>query len=312
MPQTTSNTAAAAQTYYKKTSQGFLRARLYIQQLGTKEQIDRWSGQTISTWRPQPVAAQTNPLTEGTAPADISIATNTYVATLLQYGAYVKITDLLEITGRSSFMDVAARVLGYNAAQTLDVVTQNEMLATWTQLYANNKTAGNIDAGDTLTAQQIRRLRKIMLFNNVEPGDDGLFKWVLSPDQAYDLFSDDKVGSLLDVRRRATNVTESIWKGEMTKFEGFRILASSLIGTTQVNGTTVYQSLVAGPDALLNVDVESMPWSLFIVSSDQVNQANPLAQIGTVGWKATYTAQDISDGVRAFVLNSAVSEQTFA
>ena len=116
---TTGNVSAAAMTFYKKRSQSFLRKKLYVQKLGTQEEIDRYSGQVLSTWRPIPVAAQTTALTEGTAPADIAITTSTYTATLQQWGAYVKISDLLEVTGRSSMMDVATKVLGYKPVSSI-------------------------------------------------------------------------------------------------------------------------------------------------------------------------------------------------
>ena len=310
---TTGNVTAAAMTYYKKRSQSFLRKKLYVAKLGTQEEIDRYSGQTLSTWRPIPVAAQTTALTEGTAPSDITISTSTYTATLQQYGAYVKISDLLEVTGRSSMMDVATKVLGYNAALTLDTVTMNVILAAWTVLYANNKTAATIDAGDVITAQQIRRIRKVFQAKDVMPGDDDLYNWIIHPDQGYDLDIDPALGGTLDVMRRAMggNQSDGIWTGELTRLAGFRILTSSNILTTQVNGITVYQSIAGGPDALLNVDVESMPFSLFVSPATNVNAANPLAQVGTVGWKATYAAQDISDGIRGFIVESAASEQTF-
>ncbi|MBU6231469.1 N4-gp56 family major capsid protein [Patescibacteria group bacterium] len=311
---TTGNVSAAAMTFYKKRSQSFLRKKLYIAKLGTMEQIDKNSGQLLSTWRPVPLAPQTNALTEGTAPADINITTNTYSATLLQYGAYVKISDLLEVTGRSSMMDVASKVLGYNAALTLDTVTYAVVLANWTQLFANNTTAATMTAGDVMSATQIRRLRKIFQAKDVMPGEDDLYNLILHPDQYYDLDIDDKVGSFLDVARRSgpTGASDAVWVGEMTRFSGFRVLGSSNIQVTQIaNGTTVYQAVAGGPDALLNVDLETMPFSLFVSPATNVNAANPLGQVGTVGWKATYTASDISDGVRGFVVNSAVSEQTF-
>lgn len=310
---TTANVSAATMTFYKKKSQSFLRKKLYISKLGTMEQIDENSGQVLSTWRPVPVAAQTTALTEGTAPADINITTNTYSATLLQYGAFVKISDLLEVTGRSSMMDVAVKVLGYNAALTIDSVTLGVILPAWTILYANNRTAGTITAGDVITAQQVRRLRKIFQAKDVQPGDDELYNWILHPDQFYDLDIDDKLGGTLDVARRAMQggQSDAIWVGEMTRFAGFRLLASTNIPMTQTNGVTVYQSLAGGPDALLNVDVETMPFKLFVSPATNVNAANPLGQLGTVGWKATYTAMDISDGIRGFQVQSAVSEQTF-
>ena len=314
MVMTTSTVSAGPMTYYKRRSQSWRRSRLFLDKIGTREKLDRYSGQTLSTWRPIPAAAQTTALTEGTAPADITIATSTYTTTLQQWGAFVKISDLLEITGRSSMMDVCSKILGYNCAQTIDTVTLNVMLSSWTDIYVNNKTSATINAGDTMTAQQLRRMRKLFAAKNVANDDTNLYNLVLHPDVFYDLSIDDKVGSTLDVARRSVSGGDSqgIWNGEVTRFAGFRIMESANIPYTQSqSGVTVYQNVVAGADALLNVDTENMGFQLFAVPASEVNQANPLAQIGTVGWKATYAACDISDGVMGYIMESAVSEITY-
>lgn len=314
MAMTTATVSAGPMTYYKRRSQSWRRSKLFLDKIGTREKLDRYSGQTLSTWRPIPAAAQTTALTEGTAPADITIATSTYSTTLQQWGAFVKISDLLEITGRSSMMDVCAKVLGYNCAQTIDTVTLNVILGAWTTIYANNKTAATLNAGDIITATQIRRMRKLFAAKNVANDDTNLYNWVLHPDQFYDLSTDDKVGSTLDTARRAVSGGDSqtIWNGEVTRFSGFRLMESANIPQAQAQGGfPVYQSVVAGADALLNVDTENMGFQLFAVPASEINQANPLAQIGTVGWKATYAACDISDGVMGYILESPVSEITY-
>lgn len=308
---TTATVSAAVMTKYKKRAQSFLRKRLYINKIGTQERIDKYSGQVLSTWRPVNLAAQTSSLTEGTAPAEVSITTSTYTATLLQYGAFVKISDLLEVTGRSSMMDLAAKQLGYNAALTLDQLAYTEAL-NFTAHYANNSTSTTITGADVLTAQELRRLAKKFMANDVNPGDDDLYNIIVHPDQLYDLWSDDKVGGALDVARRSItdNQSEAIWRGEISRLHGFRILQSSQISSTTVNSVTCFRAIAAGPDCMLNVDVESMPFTLFVNPASNINISNPLGQIGSVGWKATYVAKDISDGKRGFVVYSAVSELT--
>lgn len=314
---TTATVSAAAMTFYKKKAQSFLRKRLYINKIGTQERIDRNSGQVLSTWRPVNLAAQTTPLTEGVAPSEVSITTTTYTATLLQYGAFVKISDLLEVTGRSSMMDIAAKQLGYNAALTLDALAYAECL-NFTAYYAGNKTLATIDSGDIMTLQELRRLSKRFMAKDVNPGDDDLYNFIGHPDQLYDIWQDDKVGGMLDVARRSitNNESEGIWRGEITRVAGFRVLQSSQITTTTLSTTngdlTAYQAIAAGPDCLLNVDVESMPFTLFVNPASNITIGNELGQVGSVGWKATYVAKQISDASapRGYVVYSPVSELT--
>lgn len=309
---TTSTVTAAVMTKYKKRAQTFLRKRLYMNKLGTQERIDKFSGQTLSTFRVNNLTANTSSLSEGTAPSEVSITTTTYTATLLQYGAFVKISDLLEVTGRSSMMDVASKQLGYNAALSLDALMYNVITANAFARYANNSNAGNFDASCVLNAQELRRLMRQFMAADVNPGDDDLFNFVGHPDCIYDLNIDDKVGGVLDVARRAitNNESEAIWKGEITRLAGFRILQSSQITTTTVNGVSAYQNIALGPDAVLNVDVELMPFHLFVNPASNISLANPMGQVGSVGWKATYVAQWISETAqpRGYLLYTASSE----
>jgi N4-gp56 family major capsid protein len=311
---TTATVSAAVMTKYKKRAQSFLRKRLYMNKLGTMEKIDKNAGQTLSTFRVNNLTAQTSSLTEGTAPSEVSISTTTYTATLLQYGAFVKISDLLEVTGRSSMMDVSSKQLGYNAALTLDALMYNVLVSNAPAHYANNSTSGTFDAACVMTAQELRRLAKKFQAKDVNPGEDDLYNIILHPDCLYDIQVDDKVGGMLDVMRRAVtdNESEAIWKGEMTRLAGFRILQSSQITTTTVGSVTAYQNIAVGPDAVLNVDVESMPFNLFVNPSSNVSLANPLGQVGSVGWKATYVAQWISETAnpRGYLVYSTASEPT--
>ncbi len=296
---TTATVSAAAMTLYKKRAQTFLRSRLYFNKMGTMETIGRNQGQTLSTFRVDNLAAQTSPIGEGTAPAEVSLTTTTFSALVLQYGAFVKITDLLEVTGRSSIMDIASKQLGYNAALTLDTLTYAEFLAGATAYYAGNTTAGTIGAGNVLTATDLRRLTAKLLASNVNPGEDDLFNTVIHPNVAFDFQSDTQVGGYLDLNRRIPS--ENVWKNELGRIAGHRLLQSSQVGTATVNGVLCYKNITAGPDSLLNIDVDGLPFNLFVNPANNINISNPLGQIGSVGWKATYVAKFIgTDGPRAY------------
>ncbi len=297
----------AAQTFYKKRAQDFLRKRCYFNKLGTQERIDKNGGQILSAWRIDNESAQTTALTEGTAPSELALATTLFTATILQYGAFAKISDLVEVTGRSSTMDRASEQLGYNAALTLDTLARNELRDGATALYANNTASGTITNADVFTTKELRRIFRKFTSNDVNPGEDDLFNCVVHPNQAYDIFTDDKVGSWVDINKRVAG--DNLWKNELGRMAGFRVLYSSQIDTSSVNGITAYNAIACGPNAFMNVDLEGMPFRLFVNPSANITMGNELGQVGSVGWKASYVAKYIgTDGPRAYKVVSAVSE----
>ncbi len=311
---TTATVTAAIMTKYKKRAQSFLRKRLYLNRLGTEEEINRYEGQTLSTFRVDNQTAQTSALTEGTAPAEIQITTTTFTTTLQQFGAFVKISDLLEVTGRSSMMDQVSKQLGYNAALTLDTIMRNEFYSNATDHFANNKADGTIGAADVFNAKELRRLGRKFKAKDVNPGDDGCFNIVLHPDQEYDLQIDTDAGGWMDILKRKdmSDKDGGVWNGESGKLAGFRIIYSSQITkVAAASGQDVFRAIASGPDAIMNVRLSAMPFMLFVNPSSNITISNPLGQLGSVGWKATYAAKYIGDdGPRSYIVKSAVSEET--
>ncbi len=311
---TTSTYTAAAMTKYKKRAQSFLRKRLYLNRLGTEEEIGANEGQVLSMYRVDNQTAQTSALTEGTAPSEISITTTLFSATLAQYGAFSKVSDLLEVTSRSRTMDQLSKQFGYNAALTLDTLMRNELYSNATDHFANNTSDATIGATDVFNAQELRRLARKFKANDVNPGDDGCFNIVLHPDQEYDLQIDTSGGGWMDILKRKDQSGKDggVWNGESGKLAGFRILYSSQIDSVAAaSGQTVFRALACGPDAAVNISLDSMPFNLFVNPASNITISNPLGQLGSIGWKATYVAKYIgTDGPRAYVVKSAVSEQS--
>ena len=300
----------AAQTLYRKKAFDFLRKDLRFHQSGLMESIPKNGGQVISTYRLDNLSAATSALTEGTAPSEVQVAGTTFSATLAQYGNFAKVTDLLEISGRSDTMEQFSRQFGYNGALSVDTLTYNEYLNA-TAHFANNYNSGNMGPDAYVTSKEIRRLGKKFRANNVRPNDDGYYNLFLHPDCEFDVVTDDNFGSVIDLQKRVGDQNEVLWKGVAGTYGGFKVYTTSLITTTATgtNGQTAYRNIATGYGALLNVGLGGMPFQLFVNPSSNVNISNPLAQLGSVGWKATYVAKLIgTDGPRAYRVLATASE----
>lgn len=306
---TTTSFTAAAQILYRKKALDFLRKNLYFHQSGLMEKFGRNQGQTISVYRINNLAAATSALGEGTAPSEVQVTSTLFTATLAQYGNWVKVTDLLEVTGRSSIMDQFSKQLGYNGALSIDTLTYNEYLSGATAFYSNGTNSGSFAANSYFTSKDLRRLSKLFRATSVPTFDDGFYSMYLHPDCEFDITTDNLFGGVTDLQKRDANDIK--WKNVVGTYGGFRVYVTSLIdNTATVNSVTgVYQNLAVGYGALMNVDADGLPFNLFVNSSSNVTISNPLAQIGSIGWKATYVAKYIgTDGPRAYNAYATASE----
>lgn len=304
---TTSSFTAAAQTLYRKKALDFLRKNLYFHQSGLMEKFGRNQGQTISVYRIDNLSAATSALGEGTAPSEVQMTSTLFSATLAQYGNWVKVTDMLEVTGRSNVMEQFSRQLGYNGALSIDTLTYTEYLSGATAFYSNGTDSNSFAANSYFTSKDIRRLSKLFRATNVPTFDDGFYSLYLHPDCEFDIMTDDLFSGVSDLQRRDANDVK--WKNVAGTYGGFRCYTTSLVSTATVNSQTAYQNLAVGYGALINVDADGLPFNLFVNPSSNVTISNPLAQLGSIGWKATYVAKYIgTDGPRAYKAYATASE----
>ena len=300
---------AAAQILYRKKALDFLRKSLYFHQSGLMEKFGRNQGQTISVYRIDNLSAATSALGEGTAPAEVQMTSTLFTAVLAQYGNWVKVTDMLEVTGRSNVMEQFSRQLGYNGALSIDTLTYNEYLSGATAFYSSGTNSGTFAANSYFTSKDIRRLSKLFRATNVPTFDDGFYSLYLHPDCEFDVVTDNLFGSVTDLQKR--DASDVKWKNVAGTYGGFRVYTTALVDNTasinSIPGT--YQNLAVGYGALMNVDADGLPFNLFINPSSNVTISNPLAQLGSIGWKATYAVKYIgTDGPRAYKCYAQASE----
>jgi N4-gp56 family major capsid protein len=306
---TTSSFTAAQQTLFKKEALDWLRKNLYFHQSGLMEKIGKNQGQVISVYRIDNLSAATSTLTEGTAPSEVQMTSTLFTATLAQYGNWVKVTDMLQVTGRADSMQQFGRQLGYNGALSVDTLTYTEYLSGATAFYANGTDSGTFAANSYFTSKDIRRLAKLFRATEVSTYDDGMYALYLHPDCEFDVNTDNQFGGVVDLQRRAEQDIK--WKNVVGTYGGFRVYTTSLITTATVNEQTAYQNLAVGYGALMNVHVDGLPFNLFVNDPSNVTISNPLGQLGSIGWKATYAAKFIgTDGPRAYKVYATASEPT--
>jgi len=304
MPDLTTRTQIPAEinNFYSRTLLDRATPSLLHNRFAQVKDIPRKGGTNVIKFRRYGVlAAATTPLTEGVTPAGKQLSTTELTATVLQYGDYITVPDIVDMQSYDPVLTgVAEDLLGDQAGLTLDQLCRNIIAAGTTVQWASTATdRATVGAAMKLNRAEVREMVRTLRGNNAKPvmrminPSTGYnttpvgksFIGIVSEDSLYDLedavgwvpvekypnksnVMDDEVGSVGNVRFLMTT--------EAKTFAGTLV---TTVHATLIFGTRAYaQSRISG-EALKN-----------IVKPLGAGQ-DPLNQRATSGWKATYVAR---------------------
>lgn len=111
-------------TYYSDYLIDMAEPELVHDQFGQKHPIPKNGGKTIEFRKWSPLPKQLTPLTEGVTPDGQKLDVSAITATVAQYGGYVELSDILQLTAIDNNLVQATRLLGSQAGRTLDTITR--------------------------------------------------------------------------------------------------------------------------------------------------------------------------------------------
>ena len=118
------NLAPEIKTYYSDYLIQLAEAQLVHDQFGQKRNIPSGNGKSIEFRQFTPLAKITDALVEGVTPDGQALDTSTITATVKQYGGYVVITDILDLTAIDNIKTEAVQLIGSQAGRSLDTVVR--------------------------------------------------------------------------------------------------------------------------------------------------------------------------------------------
>ena len=98
---TSAGLSAEMKTYYDLELITLAEAELVHDQFGQKRDIPKNGGKSIEFRQFDPLPEATEPLTEGVTPDGQAMSAKTVTATLKQYGGYITLSDMVQLTARS-------------------------------------------------------------------------------------------------------------------------------------------------------------------------------------------------------------------
>jgi len=249
------------------------------------------------------LSAAITALTEGVTPAGSELSTTELTATVLQYGDYITVTDIVDMQSYDPVLyGVAEDILGDQAGLTLDTLCRNIIAAGTTIQYASTAiTTATVGPAMKLNRAEVKEMVKTLRGNNAKPvmrminPSTGYnttpvgksFIGIISEDTLYDL--DDATGWIpVEKYPNKSNVMED----EVGSLANVRFLMTTNAATkTGTLVTTVHQTLIFGTRAYAQTRISGHALVNIVKPLGDSGTADPLNQRATSGWKATYTAR---------------------
>lgn len=229
---TQSSLSPQMKTFYDKNLLDNAKPNLVHHQFGQKRPIPKRNGKTIEFRKFQTLPKALTPLTEGVTPSKGTLTVTNITATVSQYGYYVELSDVLEMTAIDNVIVETTELIGNQGGLTMDTVVRNEINSGTSVVYApkiNPSTGaetivwsrGALDTTCMLTGKLVAKIAAMLKADNV-PKIDGDYVCILHPYSHYEMTRDPE---WLEAHKYTD--AESIYEGEIGKLHGVRFVESS-------------------------------------------------------------------------------------
>ena len=289
--------------HYYKTLIDIAGPKLVHAQFGQKKPIPKNGGKTIEFRKYSPLPKLLTPLKEGVTPDGQSLEVTKLDATVKQYGGYVTVTDVLQLTAIDNNIVEATELIGDQAGETLDTITRDVINAGTNVQYGDDPTVtarhllvgGQAEGNHYLTVRAIKLAANTLKRQNARKYDNS-YVAIIHPDAHLDLTDDphwENVKTYCD--------PEDMYEGEIGRIHGVRFVetteakvfhaedlsaASRTLTVNSVNGNIVNLT-TDDADAIVNrkVIIGASVYTVLsapTISSIELDSAPTVTTAGTV------------------------------
>lgn len=267
--------------------------------------IPRKAGTTTIKFRKYGnLTAATTALTEGTTPTGSQLSVTDITATVLQYGDFIMITDVLDYQSQDPVLMETAEILGDQMGDTLDQLTREVLNAGTNVYYAGGRVSRvTVAAGELITDVLIKKVVRVLKNNkarrmtkmvNATTGYgttplNASYISICHPNTTYDLKN---VTGWTGIEKYAS--TAGVMDGEVGKVDEVRFVETpnaKVFTGAGAAGIDIYSTLVFGSDAYGTTRISGEAMKNIVKPLGSAGSADPLDQRTTSGWKATFVAK---------------------
>ena len=279
-------------TYYDMTLIDEAQAALVHDQFAQKRDIPKNGGKKIEFRKFASLPKALTPLTEGVTPDGKSLNVTAIEATVSQYGDYITMSDVLDLTAIDPVIVEATKILGRQAGLTLDTVTRNILQAGTNVTYcpkADGTAVTSRSALDDTCQLTVKVVKQVVakLKGQNAPTINGKYVAIVHPYVAYSLMTDPE---WIDAHKYA-NPT-NLYNGEIGEIAGVRFVETT---EAKVHAGGVFGTLFLGANAYGTTEITGGGLQTIVKPKGSAGTADPLDQRSSVGWKGMKTAEILID-----------------
>lgn len=279
------NITEEMRTYYSDYLIDNAKPNLVHDQFGQKTTIPKHGGTSINFRRFMPFNKPLYSMSEGVIPDGGNLKVTSVTASLVQYGYYVTLSDILKLESIDNTAVEATKILGNQAGLTLDSITREVLNGGTNVMYAGGVSAReSLTADSKLTVDDIYKAARYLKIQNA-PKINGSYVAIIHPDVAYDLMRDNE---WIDAHKYSA--TENLFNGEIGKIGGVRFVETSEAKIFKNTPVNAYSTLVLGANAYGVTEVDGGTLKTIIKPLGSSGANDPLDQRATIGWKASKCA----------------------
>lgn len=255
------NFSSNAHQYIAAQTLKRIKRDVIVYGMGKKEKLPNRYSKTFQFTRFEKLALPYKPLTEGVTPARSNIQISTVQAVMDQWGSYISLSDVAEITARHPALQEGIRLLAEQATETIDRECIKLLMSNTSVNYPGSASSrATLATTDYLTTTVVKENVAALRRNGAHPIQGRLFVGLMDPSVEMDLVEDSTF-----VNAASYSNIVALFNGEAGRWMGVRWMVSNLIptmsrladvttaattGGSLANSTTYHLQVVANDNAL--------------------------------------------------------------
>jgi len=297
---TTSQVNDAVGVWYNKSLLDPANPLLIANQFGQMKSIPKGSSKTVRYSRFEKLSEATTALTEGVEPNGQALDVTRMDATCQQYGDFIVLTDVVELTVSDPVANQANKRLGEQMGETLETLTYDVLKATASYYNcadgADGGTPTELTQTDIDTNVQTLMNNDAKMYTEIMSAGSGFGTAPL--DQSYYAISNTAVyRDLKDVDswvpRNQYPQPASVKQGERGYTDNVRWCLSSHTPTTGTGSSKQFYTFLLSRDAFGVVDIATGNSSSIFIPPG--GTGDRLKQRSSLGWKAWHACKILND-----------------
>jgi N4-gp56 family major capsid protein len=277
-----------------------------LKKFGATKELPKNKADKMKFRRPIPFTVATTPLVEGITPAAQTMQYEDVPVTMLQYGAYTKITDKIANLAEDPVLKDATELSGEQAGETAEMLLWGTVKGGTSLAYANGAARTDVNTpisinliqGATrfLNAQRAKKITSMLSSspNYATKAVEAGYIAFCHTDCDSDIRAIPGFVSVADYGSRQPLCTEELGSVETVRFITSPLLTpfadaggdKGTMKSTTGTDADVYPVIVVGKNAYAHVPLKGKSAIVpKVVNPDSIDKTDPLGQWGFVSWK---------------------------